>query len=288
MDPWMSGRDVIHFASEGSTLFVAAEFPTSIMELDTTGTVLSTYTSAGCYPTSATISGMDVSADHLVASFDTGVVASFDRSTGACTSYDTTNGLPTAFVGDVALWGDVAYIATENKGVLRYEIVNDTWLEPWGSTGINGVNNAPVAMVGDILHLGLQGYGVVRKDLSTGEILSPLTAGNRGGLLPSDQIYALDTDGTNLYIGTQQGARKWDGNQMTSFGQGSSWQTRPQQFFDFAVEGSISGGSLYAGTNIGVCKYSIATMGINDCQNVYDGMPNWATYSVDYLSLIHI
>ena len=282
MDPWMSGRDVIHFASEGSTLFVAAEFPTSIMELDTTGTVLSTYTSAGCYPASATISGMDVSADHLVASFDTGVVASFDRSTGACTSYDTTNGLPTAFVGDVALWGDVAYIATENKGVLRYEIVNDTWLEPWGSTGINGVNNAPVAMVGDILHLGLQGYGVVRKDLSTGEILSPLTAGNRGGLLPSDQIYALDTDGTNLYIGTQQGARKWDGNQMTSFGQGSSWQTRPQQFFDFAVEGSISGGSLYAGTNIGVCKYSIATMGINDCQNVYDGMPNWATYSVDY------
>ena len=100
--------------------------------------------------------------------------------------------------------------------------------------------------------------------------------------LPSDQIYALDTDGTNLYIGTQQGARKWDGNQMTSFGQGSSWQTRPQQFFDFAVESGISGGSLYAGTNIGVCKYSIATMGISDCQNVYDGMPNWATYSVGY------
>ena len=31
-------------------------------------------------------------------------------------------------------------------------------------------------MVGDILHLGLQGYGVVRKDLSTGEILAPTAA----------------------------------------------------------------------------------------------------------------
>ena len=69
----------------------------------------------------------------------------------------TTNGLPTSFVGDVALLDGMAYMATEDKGVLRYDIANDTWLEPWGSTGINGVNNAPVAMVGDILHLGLQG-----------------------------------------------------------------------------------------------------------------------------------
>ena len=117
---------------------------------------------------------------------------------------------------------------------------------------------------------------MVRKDLSTGEILSPLLASNRGGVLPSSQIYALETDGSNLYIGTQQGARKWDGNQATSFGQGSSWQTRPQQFFDFEIDGA----SLYAGTNIGLCKYTLSNLNIDDCQNVYDGMPNWATYSV--------
>lgn len=104
---------------------------------------------------------MDV--NNVVFSLETGVFVHFDRASGACTSYDTTNGLPTSFVGDVALFGDNAYMATENKGLLRYDIANDTWLEPWGSTGINGVNNAPVAMVGDILHLGLQGYGVVRK-----------------------------------------------------------------------------------------------------------------------------
>jgi hypothetical protein len=266
-----------------SSLFVAMEGRPSVEEIDINGNTLQSFDgTSGCYPSSTTVLDVAVNTDNVVFSLEGGVFVHFDRATGGCTSYDTTNGLPTSFVGDVALFDTTAYMATENKGLLRYDITNDTWLEPWGSTGINGVNFAPVAMVGDILHLGLQGYGVVRKDLSTDEILSPLTAGNLGGPLPSDQIYALETDGFNLYIGTQQGARKWDGNQMTNFGQGSSWQTRPQQFYDFAVEPSISGGSLYAGTNIGVCKYSIATMGINDCQNVYDGMPNWATYSVGY------
>ena len=288
LTPWSVAENVLDIiaapTSQGATtLLLSMEGTPIIEEMDTNGNNVQTYDgTSACYPSATNILSMAANADHLVFSLDSGVFVHFDRASAACTAYDTTNGLPTSFVGDVALVDTMAYMATENKGVLRYDITNDTWLEPWGSTGINGVNNAPVAMVGDVLHLGLQGYGVARKDLSTGEILSPLTAGNRGGLLPSDQIYALDTDGTNLYIGTQQGARKWDGNQMTSFGQGSSWQTRPQQFFDFAVEGSISGGSLYAGTNIGVCKYSIATMGIDDCQNVYDGMPNWATYSVGY------
>ena len=288
LTPWSVMDNVMHTvaapSSQGATtLLFALETSPVVEEMDTSGNSIQTYDGTnGCYPSTTEILSVAANDDHLVLSLESGVFVHFDRTSGACTSYDTTNGLPTSFVGDVALFDTTAYMATEDKGVLRYDITNDTWLEPWGSTGINGVNYASVAMVGDILHLGLQGYGVVRKDLSTGEILAPLTAGNRGGLLPSDQIYALETDGTNLYIGTLQGARKWDGNQMTNFGQGSSWQTRPQQFFDFAVEGSISGGSLYAGTNIGVCKYSLATMGIDDCQNVYDGMPNWATYSVGY------
>jgi hypothetical protein len=287
LSPWNVNDNVVEIvaapaAQQGATsLFIAMEGSPVVEEMDTSGTSVQTYDgTSGCYPGSANIVSMVADVNSVIMSLDSGVFVHFDRVNGGCTSYDTTNGLPTSFLGDVAVFGDTAYVATEDKGLLRYDISNDTWLEPWGSTGINGVNYAPVAMVGNVLHLGLQGYGVARKDISTGEILAPLTAGNRGGLLPSDQIYALATDGVNLYIGTQQGARKWDGNQMTTFGQGSSWQTRPQQFYDFAVESSISGGSLYAGTNIGVCKYSIATMGINDCQNVYDGMPNWATYSV--------
>ena len=289
MAPWTITDNVVDMvvgpsAQQGtSSLFVAMEGSPTVAEMNTGGNLVQTYDgTSGCYPSSTSILDLAVDADNLVLSLESGVFVHIDRSTNACTAYDTTNGLPTSFVGDVALFATTAYMATEDKGLLRYDMTNDTWLEPWGSTGINGVNYAPVAMVGDILHLGLQGYGVVRKDLNTGEILSPLTAGNLGGPLPSNQIYALETDGSNLYIGTQQGARKWDGNQLTSFGQGSSWQTRPQQFYDFAIDPSGSGGDLYAGTNIGVCKYSFPTMGIDDCQNVYDGMPNWATFSVGF------
>ncbi|MGA0352162.1 MAG: hypothetical protein ACO3NY_00760 [Poseidonia sp.] len=283
LTPWTVTDNVMHIVaaptSQGATtLLFAMEGNPVVEEMDTSGNSVQTFDgTSGCYPSTANILSIAANDDHLVLSLESGVFVHFDRTTGTCTSYDTTNGLPTSFVGDVALVDTTAYMATEDKGVLRYDITNDTWLEPWGSTGINGVNNAPVAMVGDILHLGLQGFGVVRKDLSTGEILAPLTAGNRGGILPSDQIYALESDGSNLYIGTQQGARKWDGTTATSFGQGgSSWQTRPSQFFDFEIDGS----DFYAGTNIGVCKYDLSSLSIDDCQNVYDGMPNWATYSV--------
>ena len=182
--PWGAGSDIVDLKSDGTSLFAATEFPTSIIEMSATGSTLTTFASTGCYPSSATISGMYASASHIVASFDTGVFTSIERSTGACTAYDTTNGLPTSFLGDVAIWGTTAYVATENKGVLRYDITNDSWLEPWGSTGINGVDNAPVAMVGDVLHLGLQGYGVARKDLSTGEILLPSPLQTEVGLFP--------------------------------------------------------------------------------------------------------
>ena len=76
-------------------------------------------------------------------------------------------------------------------------------------------------MVGDILHLGLR-LRCGPKDLGTSEGIT--VTDNRGGLLPSDQIYALDTDDANLH-GTQQAPAS--GRQSDDeFGQGSSWQTR--------------------------------------------------------------
>ena len=280
LTPWtLGGQGVMALATDGTDLFVGTNNASSVEQWSTSGSLMATITGQNCYSSNADIISLAVDSTSAFMSLTSGTVVHVDRSTGACTA--TASGdLPTPDIGDVALHNGVGYVASEDEGVLRYDVANDTWLTPWISTGVNGVNFAPVAIVGDELFLGLPGYGVARKNLVTGEILSPFTSEGRNPPLPSNQIYALESDGANLYIGTQQGARKWDGAQFTSFGQGSSWQTRPSQFFDFAIEASISGGSLYAGTNIGVCKYSIATMGINDCQNVYDGMPNWATYAV--------
>ena len=57
---------------------------------------------------------------------------------------------------------------------------------------------------------------------------------------------------------------------------GSDWTRRPSQHFDFEYDGNW----VYSGTNIGVCRYSPTNGAIDDCLNVYDGMPNWATYVV--------
>ncbi len=100
----------------------------------------------------------------------------------------------------VAIHNGVAYIGTSDDGLNRYIIENNTFLGSWVSTGINDVDFAPVAIYGtnpQILHMGLPGYGVARKDLSTGEILIPLTVepdrGNAGSteVLPSSQCIRL-------------------------------------------------------------------------------------------------
>ena len=69
----------------------------------------------------------------------------------------------------VAIHNGVAYIGTGEDGLNRYILDNDTFLGSWVSTGINDVDFAPLAIYGtnpQILHMGLPGYGVARKDLS--------------------------------------------------------------------------------------------------------------------------
>ena len=101
----------------------------------------------------------------------------------------------------VAINNGIAYIGTQSDGLNRYIIANQTFLGSWVSTGINDVDFAPVAILGSnpqVLHMGLPGYGVARKDLSTGEILIPLTLEpnrpNAGSteILPSNQVYAIE------------------------------------------------------------------------------------------------
>ena len=91
-------------------------------------------------------------------------------------------------------------------------------------------------------------------------------------VLPTNQVYALESYPGNsaMIIGTSNGAIRWDGNTATALPRGSTWNLQPSQFFDFAIDSGIAGGSIYAGTNIGVCQYSVATLGLNDCGNAQD------------------
>ena len=292
---WLSPIDmgdvISQIVNDGSNILVST-MGSGIHIVDTFGNVIDTWDSSDGLQ-SDDVSGLDVEGDWVVAIHPEDGASVFNKSTNdpvislneATTDLDSNN--PTG----VAIHNGVAYIGTPEDGLNRYIIANNSFLGSWVSTGINDVDFAPIAILGtnpQVLHIGLPGYGVARKDLSTGEILIPLTVkpnrANAGSteILPTNQVYAMESVAGNsgMYIGTSNGAIYWDGNTASELTSGSTWNLRPFQFFDFAIDSSPNGGDLYAGTNIGVCKYSISTRAIDDCMNPQDGMPNWAVSAV--------
>ena len=274
LNPTFIGDNVNQLTTDGSFVYIAGQ-NSGAHKMHSNGTLLQTWDTSIGLDEDEVIS-IAVSTNDLIA-LSSQAISKIDLSgISPIEVFD----IPSIGLNDLAIYGGIAYIATDDIGLARFDLTNDSFLAPWGSTGVNNADNVPLALQGDTLHLGLPGYGVVRKDLSTGEILTPFTeSGSANGLdiLPSDNIFALISDGSNIYIGTDSGAVKWDGIQALDFqGDGSSWTRQPSQFFDFALLGS----DIYVGTNIGVCRYPTSTVDIDDCMNVYDGMPNWATYSV--------
>ena len=292
---WLSpidmGDTVSRIVNDGTNIMVGT-MGNGIHIVDSFGNVIDTWDSSDGLQ-SDDVSDLDVEGDWVVAIhpedgasvFNTSVPGNVVALTEEATDLDSDN--PTG----VAIHNGVAYIGTQFDGLNRYIIANQTFLGSWVSTGINDVDFAPVAILGSnpqVLHMGLPGYGVARKDLSSGEILIPLTVEpnrpNAGSteVLPSSQVYAIEANSANsgLFIGTSNGAVYWDGNSASELSTGGSWNLQPSQFFDFAIDASTSGGTVYAGTNIGVCKYSVSTLAIDDCVNAQDGMPNWGVSAV--------
>jgi len=286
---WLSpvdmGDTVSQIVNDGVNVLVGT-LGSGIHIVDSQGNVLDTWdTTDGLQ--SDEVSGLDAEGDWVVAIHPQDGASAFNQSSAtSMTNLNEGNSdLDSDSPTGIAIHNGVAYIGTIDDGLNRYIIANDTFLGSWVSTGINDVDFAPVAIYGtnpQILHMGLSGYGVARKDLSTGEILIPLTVTPDRGtpsateILPSTQVYALEENTVTggLFIGTGDGAVVWNGNTATTLSEGGSWNVQPAQHFDFAFDGSTT----YSATNIGVCKYSQTT--IQDCVNAQDGMPNWGVYAV--------
>jgi len=283
------GDTVSQIVNDGVNVYVGT-LGSGVHIINTQGNILDTWDSADGLQ-SDEVSGLDVEGDWVVAIHPLTGASAFNQSSpnSVVALNEGNSDLDSDSPTGIAIHNGVAYIGTTDDGLNRYIIANDTFLGSWVSTGINDVDFAPVAIYGtnpQILHMGLPGYGVARKDLSTGEILIPLTVvpdrGNPSSteILPSSQVYALEvkSGGSNamsgLYIGTGNGALVWNGNSATDLSMGSSWNVRPTQHFDFIFDGSTT----YSATNIGVCEYTLTI--IQDCVNAQDGMPNWGVYAV--------
>jgi len=213
--------------------------------------------------------------NHIIIGHYTHGMSIIDTTTNSIIIHDTGTGLLTDFPTDIETFGGIAYIGSEDEGLGRYDIANDTFLSSWVSTGVDSTSYAPVVVSGDILYLGLTGYGVVRKDLSTGELLDPLRASGRNGL-PSNSVYSLHVNGNgDVFIGTQTGAVRWDGQNMDSFNTGSGWP-RPTNFLGFDDDGT----DIYAATNAGACRFDMQSLNMDTCIDRGDGLPNSYTMNV--------
>ncbi|MDB9834997.1 hypothetical protein OAC38_03080 [Candidatus Poseidoniaceae archaeon] len=151
---------------------------------------------------------------------------------------------------DVAIYGGVGFIATD-EGLLRYDLANNTFIDTWGSTSSSRLNYAQVAVIGTTMNMGIEGFGVARKDIVTGQSLSTLSSANTG--IANDNVYSVEASGSNLWIGTDSGAWIWNGATATKVLEGGFYE-RPQRFYDFELDGN----TMYAGTNLGLCKYSLS------------------------------
>lgn len=259
-----------------------------LLHIEVASGIVSTYTDPND-PAWNTVLGLAFDGQDVVLTHRDGTVSAWNvsdlasgigawRSTSVDTSADAT--------GPVAIHNRVAYLAS-GEGLMRLDLDGGpAWLSAWGSTGVDFSNYAPVAEYQGVLHYGLWGYGVVRIEASTGELLQPITSGPGNGLagaLPSTSIYGMSVTSVGgspeLVIGTQNGAILWDGSTGTNLAIGSTWDERPSQHLEFLDVGS----TLYAATNLGVCRWIQASNGgvdIDGCLTVFDGMPNWATYAL--------
>ena len=277
--PKLIGDDINQLITDGTYLYLAGD-TTGAHKMNDNGTILQSWNVQDGLASNS-VQRIAVNGNNLITINSNTALSIIDTTSSSISVYDSSNQLTTSGLTDVVTYGDIAYIATLDIGLARFDMVNETFLAPWGSTGINNAEDVPLAVFNDVLHMGLPGYGVVRKDLVSGEILLPLTdsGGSNSNLdfLPSDVIYAMISDGSHLYIGGEDGAVKWDGSQSINFqGRGGSWVTNPDTYFDFVLLGS----DIYVGTDRGVCKYPTSTVQVDDCMNANDGMPDWETRSV--------
>ncbi len=285
LTPLSMGDTISRIVNDGTNILVGT-LGSGVHLVDKQGNILDTWDSSDGMQ-SDIITDLDVEGDWVVAIHQQNGATAFNQSNiTTITNLNTGNSdLDSDSPTGIAIHNGIAYIGTAEDGLNRYIIANGTFLGSWVSTGINDVDFAPIAIYGtnpEILHMGLPGYGVARKDLSTGEILIPLTVTPDRGtpssteVLPSNQVFSLEENSAQgtLFIGTGNGAIEWNGNSATSLSRGGSWNLQPSQHFDFIFDGTTT----YSATNIGVCYYSQTT--IQDCVNVQDGMPNWGVSSV--------
>lgn len=211
-------------------------------------------------------------------------------------TYSESEGLDSDRIRDIATRYGVAYIATEEAGVMRIDLNTPSIMGSWQSLGADNLDAAPVAVDGGTIYLGLPGLGILVIDRISSDIIDLWTPDDPNGI-PDEDVNTLYIDHFGgLLVGSEVqnsgassngGLARWDGTGWellpTSI---PGWNNDPYQFYD--VSSDVNG--VYAGTNRGACMWSWPTpttqFTLDDCwtsggNQGGDGMPSRFVISVD-------
>ncbi|MGY8714951.1 MAG: two-component regulator propeller domain-containing protein [Candidatus Poseidoniales archaeon] len=201
-------------------------------------------------------------------------------------SLTTADGLDSDFIVEVVTRFGIAYIATQDAGVMRIDLNGPTILGSWQSLGADNLDSTPVAIDGDIIYLGLPGFGLLLIDRITGEI-SDLWTEDDTNSIPDNDIISLSIDfygGLLVGSDTDRNNNCWNRGDCGELARwdGSQWELLPTEipggnndpyaFYDITSDAN----GIYAGTNRGACMWYWPTASepditLNECWNEQGG-----------------
>ena len=273
--------DEMSFAitTDGTDVYVGTE-DSGMMAFDVNGTLLRSIdetTTPSIAFDGITDMSYDQYTDSMVIAHGQRGVTVWNISSDTTTEFNTQSGGSTELeandVNDVATRAGIAYLSSEEDGVLRIDLTSNTVLSPWQSLGADALDFAPIASDGSTVWLGLSGFGVLVFDRVTGEVLDRWTSsgGNnpgQGSAMQSDYVISLEYDPYGgVLVGTAFGLERFTNGQGQSVSQTGRFD--PRVFFDTDSDSN----SIWAATDRGLCRYTWQFQR-DDCWDDGDDIPD--------------
>ena len=198
----------------------------------------------------------------VIGHLDAGISLYSTDSNNVIGTFSESEGLDSDRIRDIATRYGIAYIATEDAGVMRIELSTPEIIGSWQSLGVDNLDTAPVVVDGEVIYLGLPGLGILLIDRLTSDIVDLWTPDDPNGIPDEDvNTLALDFFG-GLLVGSEVqntgansngGLARWDGSNWqllpTSI---PGWNNDPFEFYDVSSDAN----GVYAGTNRGACMWN--------------------------------
>ena len=213
-------------------------------------------------------------------------------------SFTTSDGLDSNMIKDIATRYGIAYISTQEEGVMRINLDSQTILGSWKSLGVDNLESAPIAVDDEIIYMGLYGFGILVIDRLTTEIIDLWTAEDPNSI-PDNDINTLEIDFYGGLLVGSEVPQPWSNQQTTNGGlarwDGTNWELLPTfipgnwndpfEFYDVTSDAT----GIFAGTNRGACMWSwganAGSIELEDCwsNNGGNNLPSRFVNSVEHI-----